>query len=91
LKQQALNKQEKRNILVHLLEKAEQKKQEWKANRWSYERNGKKVVILDVWAKVTKWINSVISIVDVAVQYDPAHAALPWAGIRLVLQVRDAI
>jgi hypothetical protein len=24
---------------------------------------------------------------DVAVQYDPAHAALPWAGIRFLLQV----
>jgi hypothetical protein len=24
---------------------------------------------------------------DVAVSFDPVHAALPWAGIRFVLQV----
>ena len=23
-----------------------------------------------------------------AAQYDPAHAALPWAGVRILLQVR---
>jgi len=87
LKQKPLNKKEKRNILVHLLEEAEQKKKEWKDNRWKYVRDGKTIVILDVWSKISKWVASVISIVDCAVQYDPAHAALPWAGIRLVLQV----
>jgi hypothetical protein len=25
------------------------------------------------------------------VQYDPAHASLPWAGVRLVLQVRNLL
>ena len=25
---------------------------------------------------------------DIAVQYDPAHASLPWAGVRLLLEVR---
>lgn len=86
--QQNLDKGEKRKILIHLLDKVEQKKQEWKVNRWRYERNGRNVVIIDVWSKITTWITSVIAIIDVAVQYDPAHAALPWAGIRLVLQVR---
>jgi hypothetical protein len=45
------------------------------------------VIVIDVWNKVTKWITSMISIVDTVVQYDPVHAALPWAGVKLILQV----
>jgi hypothetical protein len=39
-------------------------------------------------AKVAKWADRFKEIGDIAVQYDPAHAALPWAGVRFLLQVR---
>ena len=55
--------------------------------RWTYTRsNGREVVLWDVLDKVMQWVNRFKAIGDVAVQYDPGHAALPWAAIRFVLQ-----
>jgi len=51
------------------------------------DRSGKTVLVRDVLDKLTIWINKFIAIGDTIVQYDPGHAALPWAAVRLVLQV----
>lgn len=37
--------------------------------------------------KLVGWVEKFISIGDVAVSFDPTHAALPWAGVRFLLQV----
>jgi hypothetical protein len=34
-----------------------------------------------------KWVIKFREVGDMAAQYDPAHAALPWAGVRVLLQV----
>jgi ankyrin repeat domain-containing protein 50 len=34
------------------------------------------------------WLNKFKDIGDIAVSFDPIHASLPWAGVRLLLQVR---
>jgi len=55
---------------------------------WKYKnRNGENVVLRDLFEKMAKWVNKFKEVGDVAVQYDPAHAALPWAGVRFLLQV----
>ena len=55
--------------------------------RWKYTRSdGKLVVLWDVLKKIVGWVNKVKEIGDVAIQYDPGHAALPWAAIRFLLQ-----
>ncbi len=55
--------------------------------RWKYTRsNGQKVVLWDMLDKIMKWINRFKDVGDVAIQYDPGHAALPWAAIRFILQ-----
>lgn len=51
-------------------------------------KNGEKVIFRDVLGKVLKWITIFRDVGDLAVQYDPGHAALPWAGVRFLLQVR---
>lgn len=45
------------------------------------------MILRDVLDKIVRWIDIFKQVGDVAVQYDPAHAALPWAGIRFILQV----
>lgn len=50
--------------------------------------NGENLFVRDVLQKVSRWIKKFVEVGDVAVQYDPGHAALPWALLRLVLQVR---
>ncbi|KJX98386.1 hypothetical protein TI39_contig414g00007 [Zymoseptoria brevis] len=43
--------------------------------------------IRDVLEKMSKWVKRFVKVGDTIVQYDTAHAALPWAGVRLILQV----
>ncbi|KZL63519.1 ankyrin repeat protein, partial [Colletotrichum tofieldiae] len=57
------------------------------ARSWSFTRNGKKVIVRDVLTKVAKWVHHFKEVGDIAVQYDPGHAALPWAGVRFLLNV----
>lgn len=79
---------DKRLVLEELLEVIEDKKQLCLRRRWKVrKRNGELVFLRDVLGKLTLWINKFREVGDVAVQYDPSHAALPWAGVRLVLQV----
>lgn len=56
--------------------------------RWKYKtRSGEEVIIHDVCEKIIGWIEKFIAVGDVAMQYDPTHASLPWAGVRFLLQV----
>ena len=50
-------------------------------------KNGKPIILRDVFSKLVSCINKFKEIGDVVVQYDPGHAALPWAAVRLVMQV----
>ena len=52
-------------------------------------RRGKDSIILrDVFAKIAVWVQKFVKVGDIAIQYDPGHAALPWAGVRFILTVR---
>lgn len=42
---------------------------------------------MDLFRKIVKWIDLFKQVGDTVVQYDPVHAALPWAGVRFLLQV----
>lgn len=56
--------------------------------RWTLKDSaGRKIIVRDVLDKIAHWINKFKEIGDVAVQYDPTHASLPWAGVRFLLQV----
>ena len=48
---------------------------------------GEEVVLRDVGMKILRWLEKFEQIGDTIVQYDPGHAALPWAGFRFLLQV----
>ncbi|KAF4832769.1 hypothetical protein CGCTS75_v004426 [Colletotrichum tropicale] len=71
-----------------LLELVQVKQQQYMDRRWKFRRpNGEVVVIRDVFEKVVRWLQRFKEVGDVATQYDPAHAALPWAGVRMLLQI----
>ena len=79
----------KRAILEELLVEVQKKKQDCLTRRLKHKRsNGDSVHIYDVCEKIVKWVNTFKEVGDAAVQYDPGHAALPWAAIRFFLQVR---
>ena len=93
-----LNDEDRRNInfsrpdklelLADLHALTEKSKQECIKKRWKYTRkSGETVILRDVFDKIIRWIDIFKQVGDTVVQYDPVHTALPWAGIRFVLQV----
>ncbi|KAK8221521.1 hypothetical protein IWZ01DRAFT_43965 [Phyllosticta capitalensis] len=48
---------------------------------------GREIVVRDICAKLMSHIDSYLHVIDIAVQYDPVHAALPWAGIRFLFRI----
>ena len=54
---------------------------------WKMEVNGRQVILRDVAGKILVWLNKFKEVGDVATQFDPVHAALPWAAVRFALQV----
>ena len=80
--------QNKLGTLEQLLAVVNAKKQLCVEKHWKYKRSsGKEILIRDQLEKVVKWVNMFKEAGDTAVQYDPAHASLPWAGVRVLLQV----
>jgi hypothetical protein len=78
----------KLGILSDLLEVTEKSRKECVNKRWRYTRkSGGTVVFVDLFGQIAKWINLFKEVGDAAIQYDPVHAALPWAGVRFLLQV----
>lgn len=75
-------------VLNDLLDVVEEKKRRCTEQSWKYQKkDGEVVTLRDSLEKVVRWVNKFKEVGDVAVQYDPSHAALPWAGVCLVLQV----
>jgi hypothetical protein len=58
--------------------------------RWKFKKsNGEDVILRDVLEKMAKWVNKFKELGDIVAQTDPVYAALPWAGVRFLLQVSD--
>ena len=56
--------------------------------RWKFKKDsGESLVVRDLVDKIAVWVRKFINVGDVAVQYDPSHAALPWAAVRFLLQI----
>ena len=78
------------SVLTDLQKLTERAKDQCVKRRWRLQmpgRNGETVVLRDIFAKMVHWIDAFKQIGDIVVQYDPGHAALPWAGVRFILQI----
>lgn len=51
---------------------------------------GKNMGLRDVVNRIIPWVNKFKEIGDIVVNFDPVHAALPWAAFRFVLMVSVA-
>jgi hypothetical protein len=57
-------------------------------NRWVIKRsNGETVVLRDLFSKMASWVQKFIDLGDMLAGIDPIHAGLPWAAIKVILQV----
>ncbi|KAJ0418747.1 ankyrin repeat-containing domain protein [Aspergillus carlsbadensis] len=56
--------------------------------RWTIKTNARsRIIVRDVLQKIGRWISKFKEIGDVAVQYNPENASLPWAGLLLLLKL----
>ncbi|KAK1846472.1 ankyrin repeat-containing protein [Colletotrichum chrysophilum] len=69
-----------------LLDAINSRKRECMKKRWKVTIKDRTIILRDILEKISVWVSKVIKIGDVAVQYDPVSAALPWAAVRLVMQ-----
>ena len=76
---------DKRAFLSDLTKVIEDKRQNCVNREWKLDRNGGTVSVRELFGKMVAWIDKLKEVGDMAIQYDPLHAALPWAAIRLVL------
>ena len=78
----------KLEIVEQLHDVVQQKRDECLKKRWKFNFHGREIILRDLAEKIIFGLNKFKEIGDVAVNFDPVHAALPWAGVRFLLQVR---
>lgn len=66
---------------------ASNKKQQCDDKKWRWRFQGREVVLRDEAEKVMLWMDRFKSVGDIAANAAPVHAGLPWAGIRMILEV----
>ena len=82
---------DKLQALQDILESAVQAKDTSMAKRLSFKWGDKEINVQETANRLVGWIVKFKEVGDIAVQYDPVHAALPWAGVRFILLVRSSL
>ena len=75
------------SALGDLLKAAQEKQKICSDKRWTFTIRGRPVMLREEADKVIVWLDRFKAVGDIAVNADPIHAGLPWAGIRLLLEV----
>ncbi|CAI7646857.1 unnamed protein product [Penicillium manginii] len=74
--------------ILHLVKAADEKRKICIAKQWKLKvSSGKVVVLRDVLEKIAGWVDCFVVVGDTIIQYDPIHAALPWAAFCFLLNV----
>jgi hypothetical protein len=74
--------------LKQALAAAQEKQRCCDEKRWTFTFAGRAVTLKEEADKVVRWLDRFKAVGDVAVNANPVYAGLPWAGIRLLLEVR---
>jgi len=78
---------DKLETLQSVLQVATQAKEANMASRLKLRWGDKEVDVQETGDRLIGWITKFKEVGDIVVQYDPGHAALPWAGVRFILLV----
>ena len=86
---EGLDNLDKLDVLQRLFEITKQVEEQGVAKDYTLKLGDKKVDVREKVEGFANCLNKFKEIGDIVVQYDPVHAALPWAGVRFILMVRD--
>jgi hypothetical protein len=75
------------SALGHAFEAAEAKRKVCESKRWTFTVGSHTLNLQDEADKVILWLDRFKQVGDVAANADPVQAGLPWAGVRLLLEV----
>lgn len=77
------------DTLKGILDSLEAQRDRCQHNNWKTRSvfTGQEIIVRDVYARIVSCVSRFMSVADVVVSFDPVHAALPWAAVRLVLQL----
>lgn len=78
-----------KTTLDSLHKTVEAKRETCEKKRWVFNLNGQTMELSKLADKVCVWLDKLKGIGDIVVNVDPLHAGVPWAAIRLLLQVLD--
>lgn len=73
--------------LKDVLEAAEKKRRLCREKQWTFTVNGKERTSKSQAEHLIKWLERFKFVGDIAANADPLHFGLPWAGLRLLLEV----
>lgn len=73
--------------IKRLIELTRGKQKECDGKTWKFHFAGKEIILRDVAEKIVSWLTRFKDFGDIAVNFDPVHGALPWAGVRILLLV----
>ncbi|KAI0903434.1 hypothetical protein F4823DRAFT_568697 [Ustulina deusta] len=75
------------NVVDKMIVLATEKQRRCEESGWKTVRLGEyEISLADMASRTIIWLNKFKEIGDIVVQYDPTHAALPWAAVRFILQ-----
>jgi hypothetical protein len=79
------------NLLKEVLKAAEEKKEQCIKKQWLFTtKSGKVIKMRDLCDKILGWTQKFEQVGDFLVSMDASgHAALPWAGVKFVLEVTE--
>ena len=75
------------SVLSTVYTACKEKKEFCEKQSWTFTLRGRTVRLREEADKVIFWLDKFKQVGDVAANADPMHAGLPWAGIRLLLEV----
>ncbi|KAK6532746.1 hypothetical protein TWF281_006923 [Arthrobotrys megalospora] len=76
-----------KSVVDDLIVQTENLREISRQKAWKIKWGDHTIVLRDIAEKTVSWLQKFKEVGDIAVQYDPAHASLPWAGVRFLLQV----
>ncbi|KAJ4860026.1 ankyrin repeats (3 copies) domain-containing protein [Trichoderma breve] len=75
-----------KSVLSNVLTATNKRKEDCMKKRWKLVIKRQTIIIRDILEKLSNWVQKLLAVGDVIIQYDPIHAALPWAAIKLIMQ-----
>lgn len=82
-----LDNLDKLDIIQKLFDIAKQAEEKHAAKQFKLKWGDKEIDVQEKARGFVSWLNKFKEIGDIVMQYDPVHAALPWAGVRFILML----